>query len=337
MWEASAPSNIALIKYMGKREDSKSSDGATRNVALNPSLSWTLNHLRSFVQLELIDSKVKPTVESTSNPTGNHTDVWEIHPLWLLEMSQAGQQKYLGHLVRLKKFFNGETYFFKVRSGNNFPADCGIASSASSFAALTMVAAQALCELTKKPMPSPEQLADLSRQGSGSSCRSFFSGFVVWEEGTVRRLPTTTALYHQVVIVSGEKKLVSSSQAHQRVQSSLLMAQREERVRIRFLALIEHLENSISDWKKMYELTWAEFWDMHALFETSEPSFGYMNSTSIEVLTATRVLWQETGDGPLVTMDAGPNVHLLWRQDQKIVAQEFSKLHAQWKWIEESL
>ena len=323
MWEASAPSNIALIKYMGKRN--VSSGAATANMAVNPSLSWTLDHLRSFVQLELINEKEK------------QSDTWSAHPQWPLEMSDAGQEKYLAHLNRIKKVFSTENYFFKVRSGNNFPADCGIASSASSFAALTLVASQALAQLTQKPLPPTEQLADLSRQGSGSSCRSFFSGFVLWEDKGVRQLPVATKLYHQVIIVSGDKKQVSSSQAHQRVQSSLLMQQREERVQVRFSALCEQLQNTKPHWKKLFELTWAEFWDMHALFETSEPSFGYMTSKSLEILTAARALWQQNEDGPLVTMDAGPNVHLLWREDQKSVAQKFSCENPQWKWIEEQI
>lgn len=292
------------------------------NVAVNPSISWTLDHLRSFVQLEKI--------ESTS-------DIWEAHPKWSLEMSVAGQEKYLAHVVRIKKVFSAEDCFFKVRSGNNFPADCGIASSASSFAALTLAAAQALSQITLKPLPPVEQLADLSRQGSGSSCRSFMSGFVIWDDGGVRVLPTAIKLYHQVMIVSGEKKQVSSSQAHQRVQTSLLMSQRPERVQLRFSSLCEQLQSSHPDWKKLYELTWAEFWDMHALFETSDPSFGYMNAKSLEILSHVRNLWTENNDGPLVTMDAGPNVHLLWRQDQKEMAKSFSQAHAQWKWIEEEL
>ena len=49
--EASAPSNIALIKYMGKiRTES--------NLPTNASLSYTLENLRSFVTLESNDTGV---------------------------------------------------------------------------------------------------------------------------------------------------------------------------------------------------------------------------------------------------------------------------------------
>lgn len=311
MWEASAPSNIALIKYMGKRPGG--------NIATNSSLSWTLDHLRSFVQIE----------ESSE-------DSWEPHPAWpQIEMSEVGRNKYLAHLSLLKKYFSAENYYFKIRSGNNFPSDCGIASSASSFAALTLVSAQALSALTKKAMPTKEILADWSRQGSGSSCRSFFSGFVSWTERGVEPVESVIKnMYHQAVIVSGAKKQVSSSQAHQRVQTSLLMDGRDDRAQKRFDLLKSELQKTNPDWKALFEITWADFWDMHALFETSSPAFGYMQSESVDVLQKTRRWWMDQNDGPLVTMDAGPNVHLLWRNEQKEMARAFSKKYSQWQWIE---
>ncbi len=311
MWEASAPSNIALIKYMGKRPGG--------NIAVNPSLSWTLDHLRTFVQLEVAEK-----------------DSWEVHPAWPgLVMSETGLDKYLGHLLRLKEYFSAEHLFFTVRSGNNFPADCGIASSASSFAALTLAASQALSELAEKPMPLTATLADLSRQGSGSSCRSFFPGFVSWTDRGVQAIDSSISkIYHQTVIVSGERKSVSSSTAHQRVQSSLLMSDREVRAQKRFDLVCAELKKNKPNWNLLYEESWSEFWDMHALFETSSPSFGYMKPLSLEVLSKARQVWEETADGPIVTMDAGPNVHLLWRAEQKDVARAFSKKLSQWQWIE---
>jgi diphosphomevalonate decarboxylase len=311
MWEASAPSNIALIKYMGKK--------AGGNIAINPSLSWTLNHLRTFVQLEVAEK-----------------DSWEPHPSWpSLLMSETGREKYLAHLLRIKKYFSAEHLFFTVRSGNNFPADCGIASSASSFAALTIGATQAITQLAEKAMPLTASLADLSRQGSGSSCRSFFPGFVSWTDRGVNSVESSIAkIVHQTVIVSGEKKSVSSSRAHELVQSSLLMEGREFRAQKRFDQICAELKKAKPNWSVLFETTWADFWDMHALFETSSPAFGYIKPASLQVLMEVRTLWEKTADGPLVTMDAGPNVHLLWREDQKLAARDFAKEHSQWSWIE---
>ena len=34
-------------------------------------------------------------------------------------------------------------------------------------------------------------------------------------------------------------------------------------------------------------------------------------------------LWEQEGDGPIVTMDAGPNIHLLYRPEQQELALKF--------------
>ena len=51
--------------------------------------------------------------------------------------------------------------------------------------------------------------------------------------------------------------------------------------------------------------------------------FSYINEKSQAVLTELQNLWQREGDGPLITMDAGPNIHVLYRQDQAEMARKF--------------
>lgn len=87
-------------------------------------------------------------------------------------LSSQAQERFLQHLARIKAYFNYSGSFV-VRSSNNFPTSSGLASSASSFAALTKCAALALSELTSQPLPAIEEQARLSMLGSGSSCRSF--------------------------------------------------------------------------------------------------------------------------------------------------------------------
>src|SRR5690606_32124285 len=117
-------------------------------------------------------------------------------------------------------------------------------------------------------------------------------------------------------VVSATEKQVSSSEAHIRVTSSLNFIGRTERAEKRLESLIQAFTRQ--DWVQAFEICWAEFWDMHSLFETSQPSFGYMTKESMEVLNILKDFWTREGDGPLVTMDAGPNIHLLWREDQEI-------------------
>ncbi|MGH1467519.1 MAG: diphosphomevalonate/mevalonate 3,5-bisphosphate decarboxylase family protein [Bdellovibrionales bacterium] len=303
-WSAEAPSNIALIKYMGKKN-------AEKNIPDNPSISYTLPHLLTKVELELVE---------------HPEDSWE--PLnqegyFSLQLGPKETQRYLKHFKMIKEKF-GIKQKFIVRSANNFPENCGLASSASSFAALTLCSVNAFSEINNTSVPEVNEIAALSRQGSGSSCRSLMKPWCVWAEETVSEIAFPQRnLLHMVVVADGARKKVSSSQAHKNVSSSLLYSGREERARIRMGLLVEAL--SSNNWKNAFELCWSEFWDMHALFETSNPSFGYMNEASMKVLHYAKSSWRKIDDGPIVTMDAGPNVHLLFRREQLSMAKDLKE------------
>lgn len=303
-WFAQAPSNIALIKYMGKQNKNG-------NIPTNASLSYTLNNLLSSVVLETQPGK---------------KDFWE--PLSIpgamdFNLSTAAQERYLNHLQMLKSYFNYNGAFI-VRSCNNFPHSSGLASSASSFAALTKCAMLALSEQTGKPMPSVEEQAKLSRMGSGSSCRSFFSPWAIWkdEHAQAIELPYRN-LIHKVIVISHEEKAVSSREAHMRVLESKLYEGRPQRAEHHLKLLIDALE--AEDWQSAYQICWREFQDMHQLFETAKVPFSYRTKETRDLLDVLQNHWQRHNDGPIVTMDAGPNIHLLYRPDQTQLARDFHK------------
>jgi diphosphomevalonate decarboxylase len=303
-WFAQAPANIALIKYMGKK-DSKN------NIPDNPSLSYTLNNLLSNVMLEAHSSK---------------QDYWEplkIPGGQILDLSVSAQERFLRHLAYIKSYFNYSGGFI-VRSSNNFPHSSGLASSASSFAALTKCAVLALSELTQKPLPSIEIQAGLSRVGSGSSCRSFFSPWALWEVDKVSpvELPYNELL-HQVIIISHAEKEVPSNEAHQRIRTSPYYASRSEHAKENLKELLVALKQQ--DWVAAYQICWREFQDMHRLFSSCQQPFTYMPEQTTEILSQLQNLWDREGDGPIITMDAGPNVHLLYRPEQGEMARQFKQ------------
>ena len=301
VWKASAPSNIALIKYMGKLEGQK-------NQAINPTISYTLDHLLTDVHLSL---------------SADEEDHFELLPNSNVRLGGSQQKRFLDFLKFIKTQYNCDQGFV-VKSRNNFPSDCGLASSASSFAALTQVTTQAICEIQDKKLPELIEMATLSRQGSGSSCRSFFSPWALWSESSISKIDLPfKKMYHMAFVVSSNIKKVSSSEAHKRVVSSPLFEGRMSRARLRMGQLVEALQTR--NWKKAYEVCWSEFWDMHALFETSSPSFGYMQPETLKILNWIRDFWKMINDGPLVTMDAGPNIHFLFRLDQKEMMENFYK------------
>jgi len=303
-WLAMAPANIALIKYMGKKDNDK-------NIPDNPSLSYTLEHLISNVLLETHAGK---------------SDYWEpfsIPGALEFTLTQAAQVRFLNHLAFLKSKFNFSGSFV-VRSSNNFPQSSGLASSASSFAALTKCAVLALSELTKTPAPSIETQAAFSRLGSGSSCRSFFSPWALWNETQVEAITLPfERLLHVVIVVSHEPKAISSSRAHQLIKSSPLYAGRTLRAKENLKLLL--LAFQTNNWESAYQICWREFQDMHSLFRTCSEPFSYMTDRTLEMLTRLQEEWHKQGDGPIVTMDAGPNIHLLYRLDQAELARKFKQ------------
>ncbi len=313
--ECSAPSNIALIKYMGKIDTNE-------NRPTNSSLSWTMESLRSHVRLTL-----------KKGPQQSKADEWSPLKgpgLLPIEMNEKSVTRFLQHLRNLKAEFGIEDYFH-VQSANNFPNDCGLASSASSFAALTKAAFEMFEKLGNKKIQecSVIEMADLSRKGSGSSCRSFFGPWSLWFQAGVRPLEFPMhGLLHQVIIVESGVKAVSSSEAHKRVPSSPLFLGRAERAERRLANLMELLRQGVEapeNWRGAYEIIWDEFWDMHSLFETSNPPFTYMTPQTHQVLKYLEDIWKTRHDGPWVTMDAGANVHVLYRADQTALAREIQE------------
>lgn len=304
LWLAQAPSNIALIKYMGKKD-------ASTNIPMNASLSYTLDHLLSSVSLEPLPGK---------------QDFWE--PLSIpgtspFALSLKGQKRFLDHLAFLKKQL-GSDQAFVVKSATNFPQGAGLASSASSFAALTKCAVSAITEIQNSASLSSLEMAKLSRMGSGSSCRSFFSPWALWEREDVKDVDLPyKKLHHEVILISHDEKKIASSEAHSRVQTSEHYNQRAERAQTNLSDLLTALQTQ--NWAKAYAICWNEFQDMHKLFATCEQPFSYMNENAEKVLRQLQKFWDKLGDGPLVTMDAGPNIHLLYRPDQLLIAQEFKK------------
>ncbi|GJM07142.1 MAG: diphosphomevalonate decarboxylase [marine bacterium B5-7] len=339
--QASAPSNIALIKYMGKIDFEK-------NLPTNPSLSFTLENLRSYVELELVQEKtlsVSSDPECLSKTVGgrdsrhrapgmascvfstnivdpsaeNAFDTWAplSHPQCQpLTLSDSAQNRFLTHFSMLKNYFKCEEQFI-VRSANNFPASCGLASSAASFAALTRAAIEAMAET---PISAKEKTT-LARLGSGSACRSLLGPWVVWDLENVYAIDLPyPELLHHVIVVEEQEKTLRSSDAHRLVMSSPHFKGRPERAIARKTQLIESLCEQ--NWRAAFEIVWDEFQDMHELFHTASTPFRYLSDKSQHVLDHFQDVWKKHDDGPLVTMDAGPNIHVLFRPDQTQLAEK---------------
>lgn len=308
----SAPSNIAIIKYMGKIS-------TQQNLPTNASISYTLDHLRSFVSIE---------------PISGEQDQWQPlvgDGLLSIELSEKGKMKFLGHLGRIKDMW-GVSQKFLIRSANNFPSDCGIASSSSSFAALTLAAMIELEKIRPGGNVSPVAMSKISRLGSGSSCRSFFQPWAIWDtDGAQLWKGHFNNLNHSVMLLDSGKKEVSSSEAHVRVTTSPLFSQRLQNVKTR-LEKIE-IANAVMDWNGFCKLAIEEFEEMHQLFETSVPSFSYRNTNTLSVLKRLHQFNAELKNKILITMDAGNNIHVMTLPQNRGDLEKLSSLFPENKFI----
>jgi diphosphomevalonate decarboxylase len=325
-----APSNIALIKYMGKTDSSL-------NLPENSSLSMTLDALSTWVRIERVPSGLKnkggTVILVPEAPEGAPTGIR------VPDLGAAGRAKVLRHVERVLEAAAGilpafglqvlapHDHDFTLRSGNTFPEASGIASSASSFAAITLAVAlasaaepEAFEQAWESDLRLRREFARLSRQGSGSSCRSFEGPFVEWAGEDARAVETAMPnLAHFVVLVSEEAKRVSSSEAHSRIKTSPLWAKRVERVEKRLELLRSALQSG--DIAAASRLSWSEFWEMHSLFHTCEEPFTYWKPGTIEALDFFAPFVKSSIQSdlsvpisivpPIVTMDAGPNLHLI--------------------------
>lgn len=313
-----APSNIALIKYMGKSD-------STKNLPENPSLSMTLDRLCTYLEVEILEDgadrfQLDPRLPELPSGIRTCPVSFEEKAVAKFERHYRRVQSRMGELASART----DKPSVIVRSVNTFPAGSGIASSASAFAALTLgaflasaqdVAANVELFGSEKGTALKRKLARVSREGSGSSCRSFEGPFVQWQGEDATLCPSKLPpIAHFVVVVSAGEKKVSSSEAHLRVKKSPLWTGRVERVTERFEKTRRAIE--LGDLASVSKLAWSEMWEMHSLFHTSEDPFTYWNPQTIEGLHFLEESLRSSNP-PIVTLDAGPNIHILVAESER--------------------
>jgi diphosphomevalonate decarboxylase len=299
---AQAHPNIAFIKYWGNRDD-------RLRLPENSSISMNLDGL--FTR-----TGVTWTEDSDSDE------------LLLNGIPQSG-----GALTRVSQHLTmirertGIRGYAKVESSNNFPMGAGIASSASSSAALAVAAVHAAgLELSER------ELTTLARLGSGSAARSVPSGFVEWYTGETHdesyaesmAAPDYWDLVDVIAVVSTEHKDIGSTQGHQTAKSSPLQNARVESAKERFAICKSAILNR--DFATFANIVELDSNIMHGVMMTSTPRLFYWFPTSLIIMREIP-RWRSGGLQVCYTLDAGPNVHCIClRNDVEIVSERLKAL-----------
>lgn len=289
---ARAHTNIALIKYWGKRDKQLF-------LPMNSSLSLTLDAFYT-------DTKVIFDSDLTAD---------EFYLNGILQDSKE--------ILKISRFLDlfceyiGERTFARVESLNFVPTAAGLASSASAFAALTLATATALgLNLSR------EELSTLARRGSGSSTRSLFGGFVEWDMGTgsadSMAHPIDDADWDIGMIVlavnTGQKKIASREGMDHTVATSPFYQAWVNTAKEDLQAIKQAIADR--DFEQVGQITEHNGMKMHATTLSANPPFTYWSADSLLAQEAVRQVREESGLSAYMTMDAGPNVKVLCRASQ---------------------
>lgn len=297
---AIAHSNIAFIKYWGRKEE-------LLRLPANGSLSMNLSNLITTTTVEFNEKL--------------HKDIIVVKD----SSSENDSVRIVTHLDRVRDIA-GLSLSAKVVTQNNFPSSTGLSSSASGFAALTLAATQAIgLHLSEK------ELSILSRQGSGSACRSVPSGFTEWIDGNTSQTSYAVSLYPPeywdivdvVAIVSNEKKMIPTSEGQKSAQSSPFYSKRISLMNEKIKLCKEYLNKK--DFVRFGELIEKEALEMHAIMLTSNPPLIYW--LPITVLLMKKVLeWRREGLSCYFTINTGQDIHIICQKKEvKFIVE---KLHA---------
>ncbi len=299
---AVASPNIALIKYWGNRDPSL-------RLPANGSISMTLSGLETRTTVTFDETLSSDSLMLEDRPA-----------------SKSALDRVSNHLNYIRRMASIQTSA-RVESFSNFPANVGIASSASAFAALTL-AGTAAVGLTL----APDELSRLARLGSGSACRSIFGGYVEWLAGqddadsyaTPLTPPDHWKLVDLIAIVSHERKSVGSTQGHALADTSPIQSARVADCPRRLDACRAAILNR--DFPSLASIIELDSNLMHAVMLTSSPPLSYWLPGTIEVMNAVSA-WREEGLNVSYTIDAGPNVHCICiEEDADKVDERLRKL-----------
>ncbi len=313
----SAPSNIALVKYWGKKDN---------QIPANPSVSFTLNNCKTITKL---------TFEKKHSTDNFSFDLlFEGKPK---EDFKPKIQKFFERIEIYLPFL--KEYHFTIDTQNTFPHSSGIASSASGMAALAMN----LMSLEKALNPTMtedyfyQKASLLARLGSGSACRSVKGQVVAW--GNQANIEGSSDLFgvefpytiHEnfknyqdtILLVDKGEKQVSSTVGHDLMHDHPFAERRFAQAHENLDQLIPIFESG--NLEKFIKIVESEALTLHAMMMTSMPYFILMKPNTLEIINKIWSFRNNTQIPVCFTLDAGANVHVLYPNKDKETVLQFIK------------
>jgi diphosphomevalonate decarboxylase len=305
------PSNIALVKYWGKK-----SGGV--QLPANPSISWTLTDLHAT------------TTVTRAKLDDTHASSVSLEFFLAGEPKPSFEPKIRQFLERIAPMMpQVKEFHWRVESENNFPHGTGIASSAAGFGALALCFADfQRADLAGIQTWSEEEFlqtaSKYARLGSGSACRSVYGQPGIWGETqawsqatdefavpfTAEVHPSLNNWADAVLIVDDGEKSVSSTQGHDLLKDHPYATSRYQQAQINLERLLEIMKEG--DLEGFISLVESEALQLHAMMMSSEPYYLLIRPNTVAIIEKIWLKRKETQWPMAFTLDAGANVHLLY-------------------------
>ena len=312
-----SPSNIALIKYWGKKEI---------QIPKNSSLSFTLSKCSTNCNLRFKLSKSIKEFKFQLFFEGKREISFETK-----------MNTFFQRINRYCSYLNNAELV--IETSNSFPHSSGIASSASAYSALSLC----LMEIEKSFSPDIssefffKKASFLSRLGSGSACRSTLGPVVIWGENTVfndssnyygtkypKGLHDIFKNYNDtILLVDKGKKHVSSSVGHDLMNDHFFSNNRLSQAENNIIQLCDVLTNGDID--QFIKIVESEALTLHAMMMTSNPYFILLKPNTLKIINEVWNYRKTSGSKVCFTLDAGANIHLLYPNNEFDKIQNFIK------------
>lgn len=296
-----SPSNIALVKYWGKYG---------RQLPRNASISLTLSQCVTETSIDYHIDSESSGLDIAFYFENVHNEAFGNRIVRFLDSIQD----ILPWLASTK---------MEIRSQNSFPHSSGIASSASAMSAIAMCLVDIKRSIEGVDPLNMTLASNLARLGSGSASRSVIPKVGQWGACDLDRSNNEYAItyghlvhemfhdYHDdICIVSADEKSVSSTAGHRLMDKSVFANARYTQANHRLYALTQAMQDG--DLSQFISIVEDEALTLHGLMLCSEPSFVLLKPNTIKIIDAIRAFRAETHIPVCFTLDAGPNIHMLY-------------------------
>ena len=312
-----APSNIALVKYWGKKEN---------QIPANPSISFTLDACNTVTTLEFERRVILD-------------ESFSFDVIFEGQSKDDFKPKIDAFFSRIKDYVPFiSNYHFTIKTSNSFPHSSGIASSASGMSALALCLVSLEQMLVGSDFSKEEfikKASFLARLGSGSACRSIEGSLVVWGEHLA--IPGSADYYgvqypfevhdnfknfrDTILLVDKGEKQVSSTVGHDLMHNHPFAGERFKQANGNLQKLIDVFKKG--DLNTFIQVVESEALTLHAMMMTSLPYFILMKPNTLHIINKIWKLRKESDLHVCFTLDAGANVHVLYPNSEKNAIDEF--------------